>query len=77
MNKEQATTWMVDNGLAENTFSAGSIWNGLQLWKHKEEDQKRLVLLYREWRQYVNDTKTCFNYARHGIKVPSYYKDAQ
>lgn len=43
--------WIVENKIAQNTFQASAIANGLKLVELKDiEEQKARVMLYRKWR---------------------------
>jgi hypothetical protein len=43
--------WIVENKIAQNTFQASAIANGLKLVDLKDiEEQKARVMLYRKWR---------------------------
>lgn len=74
MNKDEAKEWMVEEKLAENEFSAGKIWKGLELWKADEGEQKRLVKTYRKLRTISKNTKLCFAYALEGLEFPKEYE---
>jgi hypothetical protein len=74
MTKDEAKTWMVENGLAENEFSASHIWEGLTLWSFDSDKQMELVKRYREWRKISRNTKLCYSYTLAGLAIPEIYK---
>ena len=73
MTKDEAKTWMVENGLAENEFAASHIWEGLMLWDFEDEKQMELVRKYREWRKISRNTKLCYAYTLAGLAIPKEY----
>lgn len=77
MNKDEAVKWMVEEGLADNEFSAGYIYEptGLNLDGLETEHQKKLVKVYRQWRSISKNTKLCYAYTLAGIKFPEEYEE--
>jgi hypothetical protein len=73
VTKDEAKTWMVENGLAENEFAASHIWEGLMLWDFEDEKQMELVRKYREWRKIRRNTKLCYAYTLAGLAIPKEY----
>ena len=73
MTKDEAKTWMVENGLAENEFAASHIWEGLMLWDFEDEKQMELVRKYRELRKISRNTKLCYAYTLAGLAIPKEY----
>lgn len=50
MNYQIAMNWILEHEYADNSFSAGGIWNGLELDGVEEAEQMRRIQLYRQWR---------------------------
>lgn len=81
MTKDEAIKWMVEEGLAENEFSASHIYGvpgdetqGLCLWKFSDAKQRELVRQYRKWRTLSRNTKLCFAYTLADVKFPKEYE---
>ncbi len=74
MNKDEAKTWMVENGFAVNEFAAEHIWENLFLDNVEEKEQKRMIEQYRKWRTVSQNTKLCFAYVLENIEFPKMYE---
>lgn len=62
--------WMKGNKLAKNDFNAAAIVNGLRLWElPDDEEKKKRVLLYRDWRNAGERPATAFEKAIKGEPV--------
>lgn len=68
--------WMKENKLAKNDFNATAIVNGLHLWEVEgDEEKKKRVLLYRDWRNAGEKSAVAFEKAIKG--EPVLPKDAE
>lgn len=68
--------WMKENKLAKNDFNASAIVNGLRLWEvSDDEEKKKRVLLYRDWRNAGEKSAVAFEKAIKG--EPVLPKDAE
>ena len=76
MNEQEAIEWMVEEGLADNDFSAKHIYEptGLNLEGLETEHQKKLVEVYRKWRGISKNTKLCYAYTLAGVAFPKMYE---
>lgn len=70
MNKHEAVEYIKARG-NRNDFSANAIYEGLVLDGVDEEEQKRRIDLYLEWRKHCNSSKLCFAYAISDTRVPA------
>lgn len=60
---------LLTDKIAQNTFQATHIANGLRLWELKsEEEQRERYTLYREWRNAGEPSKVAYENAISGKK---------